>query len=263
MTEFLYEINAKLSDAVNTAVRVEPMGRNTYRLITPFIFEDGDGFVAYLEKIDGKLRFTDRGHTIMHVSYKVDITSETRESILNSVLATHDLTYNDGEIFTEATLEDAGPAFWDFIQGLIRISDISQWKFERAASLFFEEFEVFMETKIRPSVPVLKEDWRDPSIDESGLYKIPWMCINGGKPLFVFPIQSNIHCDQAVKSCLKYDGVGYEFNSFAVFADIEKINRRSQNQLLDIGAQAVTSFDSQRKLRAEKIIVDHFNYLHS
>jgi len=252
------EICLKLSDAVKTAIKLEPVGRNTFRVITPFIFDDSDNFVIFLETEKGVIKFTDQGHTLLHVSYEVDITSETREKILNSVLATHDLEYNEGEIYTKSTLKDIGQAFWDFIQGLLRVSDISQWKFERAASLFFEEFEEFMESRIRPKVPKVIKKWQEPSIDEAGLYEIPWFCANGKKPLFVFPIQSTVQCDQAIKSCLKYEGAKFEFNSFAVYADIEKINRRSQNQLLDIGAQAVTSFDTQRKERAQKIILDHF-----
>ncbi len=255
---FIEEINGKLNEAMKTAIALKQEGKNTYRLLTPFVFEDGDGFVAFIETTNGRIRFTDYGNTLMHVSYDVDINSETRKKILDSVLATHDLTYNEGEIVAESNIEEVGLVFWDFIQGLIRISDISLWKFERASSLFFEEFEEFMESRIKPKVPALLKNWHEPAIDESSLYEIPWLCRNGGKPLFVFPIQSTVQCDQAVKSCLKYEGGGYKFNSFAVYAEIEKINTKSINQLMDLGAQSVSSFDSQRKDRAEKIILDRF-----
>ena len=147
------KIKTELSNAVRTSIDLEPVGRSTFRLITPFKFEDGDCFVAYIEQSGDQIKFTDLGHTLMHVSYDVDITGETRTKILDRILATHSLKCDDGEIYTVCPISEVGLAFWDFVQGLIRISDISQWKFERAASLFFEEFASFMETRIKPKVP--------------------------------------------------------------------------------------------------------------
>jgi hypothetical protein len=252
------KLQSQLASAVSAAVRLDPLGRNTFRLITPFAFEDGDSLVAFMEVTDGHARFTDHGHTLMHVSYDVDITREARTKILDRVLATHQLKFNEGEISAECEITDVAVAFWDFIQGLLRTSDIAQWKVERAASLFFQEFELFMEQRIRPHVPLVAKDWHDNRVDESGLYAIPWTCMNGGEPLFVFPILTTGQCDQAVISCLKYETASYKFKSFAAFEDIDKINNRPRNQLLDIGTKSVTSFDAQRRDRAERLILDHF-----
>jgi hypothetical protein len=252
------EIKTTLDKSMRSSIELHPIGRSQYVLETPFYFDDGDGFVIYLKIFDDKIIFTDNGHTIMHISYDVEMNSETRQEVLSSILSTHDLKYNDGEISTESNLENIGLAFWDFCQGLIRISDIALWKYERAKSLFFEEFEAFMFEIIKPQIPKLAVDWSDKIIDESGLYKIPYICSNGKKPLFVFPILNTQHCDQAIKSCLKYELANYKFNTFAAFADIEKVRKESQYQLLDLGANIVTSFDAERKNRAEKIVTDHF-----
>ena len=252
------KLQAQLADAVSARVRLEPLGRNIYRLITPFEFDDGDSLVAFMEVTDGHARFTDHGHTLMHVSYDVDITRETRTKVLDRILATHQLKFDDGEISTECDLTAVATGFWDFVQGLLRTADIAQWKVERAASLFFEEFALFMEQRIRPHVPTVAKDWHDNRVDESGLYNIPWACLNGREPLFVFPILSTAHCDQAVISCLKYETADYKFKSFAAFEDIDKINSRPRNQLLDIGTKTVTSFDAQRRERAARLILDHF-----
>lgn len=258
MTDISKELQQSLTRAVQTSVSLEPVGRSTYRLVTPFVFDDGDMVVAYVEQAGERLRFSDHGYTIMHVSYDVEVTNETRTGILDRILATHDLEYKDGEIFTTADIKSAGPAFWDFVQGVLKTADISLWKVERAASLFMQEFQEFMETRITPSVPHVHRQWHDPRVDESGLYRIPWVCKNGGAPLFVFPILSTAHCDQAVISCLKYENADYEYKSFAAFADIDKVNNRSRNQLLDIGTKTVTSFDAQRRKKAEQLILQYF-----
>ena len=42
-------------------------------LRTQFRFPDGDGFPIHLSEAPGGLRLSDRGHTLMHISYDHDV----------------------------------------------------------------------------------------------------------------------------------------------------------------------------------------------
>ncbi len=239
-------------------IRLRELGRKTFQILSPFEFEDGDGIVAFIELSEDKIRFTDKGHTLMHVSYDVDITAPTREKILDRILATYGLESDEGTIYTEAPINDFGLAFWDFIQGIIRISDISQWKFERAKSLFLEEFESFMETVIKANVKKVTRNWYKVEIDPNGYYSIPWVCENGKLPLFVFPIKNNDDCSQTVLSCIKYKHASYKFESLAVFQDIDdKIKKRNRNQCIDEVNKLFSNFSSKNREDAEEYILTH------
>jgi len=122
------KIHNGLIKSLKAPVGLEQIGRNTFQLATPFEFRDGDSIVCYIEISEEHIRFTDWGHTLMHISYDVDITSQTRKEALEHVLAIYDLEYNKGEIYTDCSIQEIGFVFRDFIQGLIRISDISLWK---------------------------------------------------------------------------------------------------------------------------------------
>lgn len=251
------EINNVLSDAVSAPIALKKLGRNIYQISSPFQFNDGDEIPSYIELSNEKVRFSDRGHTLMHVSYDVELNSPTRQKIIEQVIATHELGFDEGEIFTETEIPNIGFAFWDFMQGLVKISDVSMWKFEKAAAIFIEEFEKFIESQVTPKVPLVENKWFEPGIDPNGLYAIPWVCLNGKSPLFIFPIDNIDRCSQAVISCLKYKEARYKFESLAVFDDIDSISRRTRNQCIDVVGKSYSNFSETNREDAVEYIVNH------
>ena len=62
--------------AVCDSVELFPEGVDRYRIFTPFHFDDGDHFVIALRKGNrGTWIITDEGHTYMHMSYHMDLSS--------------------------------------------------------------------------------------------------------------------------------------------------------------------------------------------
>jgi hypothetical protein len=131
-------------------------------------------------------------------------------------------------------------------------------KFERAKSLFFEEFENFMETEIKANVKKVTKNWYEVEIDPNGYYSIPWVCENGILPLFVFPIKNNDDCSQTVLSCIKYKHASYKFESLAVFRDIDdNVKKRNRNQCIDEVNKLFSNFSSKNREDAEEYILTH------
>jgi len=65
-----------LCDRLCEDVRVEPRPDGALMLRTHFTFPDGDSYPIHLsEAPTGGLRLSDRGHTLMHISYEHDVDS--------------------------------------------------------------------------------------------------------------------------------------------------------------------------------------------
>lgn len=246
-----------LSESIKTSISLRELGRNTFQIISPFEFYDGDILVAYLEMKNDNVIFSDHGHTLMHVSYDVDINVKTRKEILENVIATHELNIENGDISAQGDISNIDKIFWDFMQGLLKISDISQWKFERAVSLFLQEFDNFMETTIKPKVPISEKEWFDPDVDPKQYYTVPWICKNDKEPIFIFPIKSNDACQQSIITTLKYKEEDYIFNSLGVFSDIDIISRKTRNQCIDNLNRVFTNFSQPNKERTEDYIISN------
>ena len=89
--------------AVSGSIKLFPEGVNRYQIFTPFHFDDGDHFAISLQKGEnGNWIITDEGHTYMHMSYHMDLSSlksGTRNEIIESALEKHKVTEEQGEDF--------------------------------------------------------------------------------------------------------------------------------------------------------------------
>ena len=107
-------------------IELFPEGKDRFVISAPFTFEDGDFLNVVLKKNGAGWYFTDEGHTFMHLSYDdLDFERGIKKEIINSVLKTHYLENDSGEL--KCTVEDNyfGDAFYTFIQGLIKVTDIA------------------------------------------------------------------------------------------------------------------------------------------
>ena len=71
----LSEVQNNLRNTVSAEVSLLSEGVDRYRVFTPFEFEDGDHFSIVLKKDNGSFIFTDEAHTIMHMSYDMDVSA--------------------------------------------------------------------------------------------------------------------------------------------------------------------------------------------
>ena len=94
-------------------------------LRTHFKFPDGDSYLFHLTQLrSGKIRLSDHGHTLMHISYEHDIDSflhGTRGIHLERIIGETGVSQNDGAFHFDTTIEDLPAAIIAFGQALTRI----------------------------------------------------------------------------------------------------------------------------------------------
>ena len=242
-TQLEREFKRKVSEEID----VELEGLDRYIVYTPFMFDDGDHFVIVLKKHNDRWRFTDEGHTFMHMSYgDIDITHGTRKSIIDRVLLSFRLANEDGELCLEVPDNQYGDALFSFVQALVKISDTTYWTRERVRSTFMEDFRAFLEEKIPNQRRTF--DYYDRQHDPEGKYPVDCRVNGVSRPLLVFGINNDSKCQYAQIALLQFEKWGQQFHSMAIFEDQEQINRGVLARFTDVVENQFASLGTRDRM---------------
>jgi hypothetical protein len=216
-------------------VRLAPEGMGRYRVFTPFMFDDGDHLSIVMRSEAGSWALTDEGHTFMHVTYDMeekDLQKGTRQKIISDALSAFAVQDKGGELVLPITEDRYGDALYDYIQALLKISDITYLSKERARSTFLEDFRAFMSEHIPQKR--LEFDWHDRTHDPEGKY--PADCrINGvARPLLVFALQNDDKVRDSTIALLQYERWNLPFSSMGIFDDQEDASRKVLARFSDV-----------------------------
>ena len=233
------EFRRKVCEEIN----IYSEGINRYIVFTPFMFDDGDHLSILLKQEGDRIFLSDEGHTFMHVSYdEIDIERGTRSEIIDTVLSSYGINNIEGELKAYIKNDNYGDALYSFIQGLIKITDVSYLTQERVRSTFLEDFKNLMEEKIPEERRTFF--YSDPQHDPGRKYVVDCR-INGAKrPLFVFAIPNDDRCRDATITCLQYEKFGVSFVATAIFEIHEEINRRVLARFSDVCEKQFPSLQS-------------------
>ena len=127
-TAFIKSIEQDFIEKVSAKVRLSANGKERFRVLSPFQFEDGDQLVIVLKKENGRWILTDEAHTYMHLTYEIDeksLHSGTRQEIIANALSMFGVEDRDGELVLDVSDGDYGNALYDFVQALLKIVDVS------------------------------------------------------------------------------------------------------------------------------------------
>ena len=129
MNTYKKSILEQFKEKVCDQITLEDKGRDRFLVKTPFIFEDGDHLIIILKynKETKKWMLTDEANTFMHISYFLnnkEIESGTRADIIETAKKMFDVKEDDGELFVFVEDNEFGNALYDFVQCLLKITDI-------------------------------------------------------------------------------------------------------------------------------------------
>lgn len=219
-------------------------GKDRFVIDTPFTFEDGDILNTILKKNGAGWYFTDEGHTFMHLSYDdLDFERGKRKEIIDSILKTHYLENDNGELKCPVEGNFFGDAFYTFIQGLIKVTDIAFTRRERILSLFYEEFQGCLRDMFGDKCFF---DYKDPIKDPGGKYPVDCY-VKNDVPLFIFGLFNNDKCRDATITCLTYEKWGISYTSIAIFENQEDINKRVLARFSDVIEKQYSTLTSAKE----------------
>jgi hypothetical protein len=241
-------IEQDFREKVSDQIRLVSEGRERYRVLTPFHLDDGDNLAIVMKRDNGYWVLTDEGHTYMHLTYDLEEKSlhqGTRQLIIGNALAAFEVEDRQGEL--RLTIKDSryGDALFDFVQALLRISDVTFLSRERAKSTFMDDFRNFMEEHVPPGRRVF--DWRDPDNDPDGAYRVDCRVNGMTTPLFVFALPNDTKTRDVTISLHQFEKWGLAFRSMSIFENQEEINRKVLARFSDVSDKQYSSLNGNRE----------------
>ena len=228
-------------------VRLESEGTGRYRVFTPFLFDDGDHLSIVLKSEAGRWVLSDEGHTYMHLTYDLDERSlyrGTRQQIITNALSAFTVQDREGELVLTVPDGRYGDALFDFVQALLKITDVTYLSRERVKSTFMEDFRAFMEEQ----VPETRRqfDWYHPRNDPEGKYVVDCRINGRARPIFVHALLNDNRTRDATITLLQFERWEIPFRSVSVFENQEEISRKVLARFSDVCGKQYSSLAANK-----------------
>lgn len=219
-------------------------------LHTHFAFPDGDRLPIHVSmSASGGLRLSDRGHTLMRISYDHDSFMDgTRGMILERIMGETGLRW-DGEggvLCVDAEFERLPEAIFAFGQALTRVYDLTLLSRSNVDSTFYDDLADLLFRYVDEAQ--IERDFQ-PAVPNADAYPVDYR-IEGksGVPLFLFgvPNRDKVRLTTIVLS--HFHRHELHFESILVFEDQAAIPRLDLARLSDVGGDMISSLASHDDL---------------
>lgn len=245
-------IESLLCENLRASVRVHQRDDNVLMLESPFTFPDGDHYPVYLsETASGSVKLSDRGHTLMHISYEHDVDafySGVRASLREQIVREYGIDEEEGVFSMEVAPSQIANALFVFGQALTKIHDLTFLSRDRTASTFYEDLKALLFTIVdEESVDI---DYIPGSVPDGNNYPVDYH-IKGreSRPLFLYGVPNRDKARLTTISLSHFLLHKLVFDSMIVFSDQQEIPRLDLARLTNVSGTAVSSLDAEDDFR--------------
>ncbi len=246
------QLERLLCERLCTEVRIHRREDNVLMMESPFTFPDGDHFPIYLsEAAGGGVKLSDRGHTLMHVSYEHDVEpfyEGARASLREQIVRESGIEEDEGTFSIEAPPDQVAGALFRFGQALTKIHDLTFLSRQKVASTFYEDLRGLVFTFLDEEV--VEADYIPPEVPAANHYPVDYR-FDGkdGRPVFLYgvPGRDKARLTTIMLSHFLLHRVAFE--SIIVFADQQEIPRLDLARLTNVAGTAVASLEAEEDLR--------------
>lgn len=240
-------------------VGIERRPDGALMLRTQFRFPDGDGFPIHLsESPAGGLRLSDRGHTLMRISYDHDVDAfmdGTRGALLERITTESGLQRENGAFSLDTPAENLPVALFRFGQALTSIYNLTFLSRSNVGSTFYDELADLLGNLVDESR--IQRDYKSSDVPNGGAYPVDYR-IEGRRedlPLFLYGVPNRDKARLTTIMLSHFHRHKLKFNCILVFEDQTQIPRMDLARLSDVGGEMVSSLNSRDDL--ERKLLNH------
>lgn len=162
-------------------------------------------------------------------------------TVMKSLLRSRPVSNAEGELYIPVRNGSYGDALFNFVQSLLKISDVTYLRRERIKSTFWEDFRHLLEE----SVPEDRREfnYNDPMHDPENNYQVDCLVNGMPRPLFVFAIPNDNRCHDVTNTLHQFERWEVPFQSAAVFEDQQTISGPVLDRFSDVAGKQFSSID--------------------
>ena len=233
-------------------VRVHKRDDDVLMLDTPFTFPDGDRYPIYLSETRvGGVILSDRGHTLMHMSYEHDVDAfydGARAALREQIVQENEIREDGGVFSVETSPDRVAETLFRFGQALTKIYDLTFLSRARAASTFYDDLRDLLYAIVDEER--IEADHVPPDVPNGADYPVDYR-IEGreGTPLFVYGVPNRDKARLTTIMLSHFLLHRFSFESVIVFADQQEIPRLDLARLTNVAGTAVASLEAEDDLR--------------
>ena len=220
-------------------------------LRTLFEFPDGDRFPIHVSETGiGGVRLSDRGHTLMHVSYDHDVDAfleGARGQLLERIVDEAGLEMNGGAFRLDTSIERLPEAVFRFGQTLTRIHDLTFLSRSRVKSTFYDDLAELLTNLIDEDS--IQADYAPEGLADPEAYRVDYRIAGRSDiPLFLYGVPNRDKARLTTIMLSHFHRHGLRFESMLVFEDQSEIPRLDLARLSDVGGDMISSLESRADL---------------
>ncbi len=251
MTLNVEALEKLLCERLCKEIAVERRPDNALMIRTQFEFPDGDRYPIHLsETKSGGLRLSDRGHTLMHISYEHDVDSfldGTRGMLLERIMGESDLQWDRGAFCLDTSPEGIADAIFRFGQALTRVYDLTLLSRSNVGSTFYDDLTDLISTLVDDTK--IQLDYQ-PNVPNPQNYPVDY-CIEGKNnlPVFLYGVPNRDKARLTTIMLSHFHLNNLLFDSILVFKNQSEIPRLDLARLSDVGGDMISSLESDEALK--------------
>lgn len=241
-----------LCERLCAKVRVHTRDDGVLMLDTPFTFPDGDHYPIYVtETRTGGVVLSDRGHTLMHISYEHDVDAffkGTRARLLEQVVREAGMLERAGVFSVEVSPAQLAEAVFQFGQALTKVYDLTFLSRAHVASTFYEDLKAILSKMIDEEH--LEADYAPPDISDGDSYRVDYrLWGKRERPVFLYgvPNRDKARLTTIMLSYFRLHELPFE--SIIVYENQQEIPRLDLTRLTKVADTEVASLDAQDDLQ--------------
>lgn len=230
-------IEKDFMDKVSGKIKLSAEGKERFRVLTPFQFEDGDQLVIVLKRVGDRWILSDEAHTYMHLTYEIDekrLHKGTRQKIILNALSMFDVEDHNGELIVDVSDGRYGDALYDFVQALLKITDVSYLSKEQVRSTFMEDFRTLLNEKVSKPEERMFFNWWHPERDPQKIYKVDCLINGMPKPLFVYALANDNRARDATIALHQFKEWKVSFRPLGIIKDSKAVSNNVLARFQDV-----------------------------
>ena len=248
----LERLEKLLCERLCTDVQIRTRPDGVIMLDTPFSFPDGDRYPIYMSDTPaGGIQLSDRGHTLMHISYEQDIDSFThgaRATLCDQIVLEGGIEENGGIFSVETSPDQLAETLFRFGQTLTKIFDLSFLSRERVSSSFYEDLSSMLLTILDEGR--FETEYIPPEVPDGQSYPVDYYFSGReNRPVFLYGVPNRDKARLTTIMLSHFLISKLDFESIIVFENQQEIPRQDLARLTNVAGTAVASLEAETDLR--------------